>query len=158
MANRKGGIRSITDKDLVTLINKRLSAQEICERAGISLPALQRRIGEIMQRYQKYVHVPGLYAKTGHIRFSGMGIVIDSPFEAGDELCIEVGEDCTINWTGNIIRVMKIGEPREERPIEKTANKITAIKEKKAPEAAPQKRLPSREEDLESLDDLFENL
>ena len=158
MVNRKRGMRGISDKDLVALINKKLSAQEICQKAEISLPTLQRRVGEIMQKYKKFVNVPGLYAKRGNIRFSGMGIVIDSPFKAGDEFCIEVGDDCSINWTGNMITLTKIAPPIQEREIEKANDKIRPTQEDRAIEATAEKRPQKKGEDLESLDALFENL
>ncbi|MBC8459314.1 MAG: hypothetical protein H8D67_15080 [Deltaproteobacteria bacterium] len=157
MADRGGETSHISDKNLVALINKGLDAREICERADISLPTLQWRIGEVMQKYKKFVYVPGLYARAGTIRFSGSGIFIENRLKAGDEFSIEVDGDCSISLAGNRITVKKMGPSEEEQAV-KREDKVTPMRQSKPVEQPPPKKTERLDDDIESLDSLFEEL
>ncbi len=157
MADKGGEMNHLSDKNLVALINKGLDAREICERAEISLPTLQWRIGEIMQKYKKFVYVPGLYARTGTIRISGKGLLVETHLNAGDEFCIEVDGDCSVGLAGNRITVRKMG-PSGGDQVVRREDKVTPMRQARAVEQPPEK-IPARaDEDLESLNSIFEDL
>lgn len=69
-------IYTVTDKQLILLMQKHKEAGKICEVAGITLETLQKKVGHLCYKMKKYIDVEGLYRETSPITYTRDGIQI----------------------------------------------------------------------------------
>lgn len=67
---------TVTDKQLILLMQKYKEAGKICEVAGITLETLQKKVGHLCYKMKKYIDVEGLYRETSPITYTRDGIKI----------------------------------------------------------------------------------
>jgi hypothetical protein len=81
---------TVSDKQLLMLIQKYKEADKICELTQMSLQTLQRKVAYLSYRVKKYINVEGLYRDTGPVKMTQEGILIpkghlvDTGFNVGD--------------------------------------------------------------------------
>lgn len=69
---------AIANKTLLEMIEKGLTAQEICKKADINTGTLKRRLFALMTKHKKYIHIEGLERDTNTIRRKRMGILLNN--------------------------------------------------------------------------------
>ena len=84
-----------SDKQLLFFIQKYKKAETICQEAGISLRALQHKVGYLAYKLKRYIEVEGLYRETSPVKFTDEGIgiskghLIESGFGVGDRFRVD---------------------------------------------------------------------
>ncbi len=85
---------TVSDRQLLLLIQKYKEADRICEIAHMTLQTLQRKVGHLSYRLKRYIHVEGLYRDTGPVKLTTDGIKIpkgyfvETDFKTGDRFNI----------------------------------------------------------------------
>jgi len=82
---------TISDKQLLMLIQKYKEADRICEIGQMPIEELQRKVAHLSYRIKRYIDVEGLYRDTGPVKMTQEGILIpkghliDTGFKVGDQ-------------------------------------------------------------------------
>jgi hypothetical protein len=67
---------TVSDKQLLMLIQKYREAEKVCEVAQMTLQTLQRKVANLSYRLKRYIDVEGLYRDTGPVKMTPEGILI----------------------------------------------------------------------------------
>ena len=99
MAKKDTTKKFVTDTEIFTMITKGLDANKICEKAGITLNTLRRRLYEMSINRQELVHCPGLFGERDTFELKKLGLTISrKTLEAQN---FEMGQKFKIGFNGN---------------------------------------------------------
>ena len=86
---------TVRDKDLVLLIKKYRQASIVCDVTGMTLQALQNRVGHLSYKLKTYIDVEGLYRDTYPVKLKSTGIriptghLVETDFKLDDRFKVD---------------------------------------------------------------------
>ena len=91
--------KTISDKELLELIETELDCNEILNKIKVQKATLQKRVKNLMVSEKRFIEVEGLFPEPDEVEFKGRGIMIrkkrleDSKFSSGDVFKITYNND-----------------------------------------------------------------
>lgn len=84
------------NKQLLTMIEKGMNAEEICNKVGFNISTLRRRHHILVMNFRKYIELPGLFEPDNVAELKKGGIVLSSKKLASLDCEFKVGNKFSI--------------------------------------------------------------